>query len=84
MLRRVVTFPPSSYPLPPPPLFPFCSIAAESARAVAAAEGHVRASRIFGFVFGTVTSLQVRALELEAAEAKRDAGDFFNIILAVT
>jgi hypothetical protein len=29
-------------------------------------------------------SLQVRALELEAAEAKRDAGDCFYRILVVT
>ncbi len=51
---------------------------------MAAAEGHVRASRICGFVLGAVTSVQVRALELEAAEAKRDAGDCFNRVLAVT
>ena len=45
-------------PPPTPPVFFTCrSIAAESARAVAAAEE------------------QVRALELETAEAKRDAGE---------
>ena len=51
---------------------------------MAAAEGHVRASRICGFLFGALMSLQVRALELEAAEAKRDAGDCFYRILVVT
>jgi hypothetical protein len=43
-------------PTPTNAFLPRCSIAAESARAVAAAEG------------------QVRALELEASDAKRDAG----------
>ncbi len=43
-------------PSPPNAFLSHCSIAAESARAVAAAEG------------------QVRALELEASDAKRDAG----------
>jgi hypothetical protein len=38
--------------------FLWCSIAAESARVLSAAEG------------------QIRALELEAAEAKRDAGEY--------
>ncbi len=46
----------SDYTQPPYSFLSPCSIAAESARAVAAAEG------------------QVRALELEASEAKRDAG----------
>ncbi len=61
---------------PPPPVFPSRSIAAESARVVAAAEDQVRRPRVSqDFCCSYVTALQVRALELEAADAKRDAGE---------
>ncbi len=73
---HLLTFPPSSPPSPPPNLNPpSCSIAAESARVVAAAESQVLLPCAFGHAVQLCDDVQARALELEAAEAKRDAGE---------